>query len=135
MNSNHAHIVQSLEGGTGVFRKWSDQLLTYELDPVRHQNAVMDDLVKDLQAALELQKGERTLFLSDLRQLKKFKRDHQKFISAAMPRFAKVGAAVVKTPVSRILMNGFLLLFRPSIPARIFTDPDKAIVWLKKHES
>ncbi|HRE74351.1 MAG TPA: hypothetical protein PK637_14845 [Flavobacteriales bacterium] len=132
MIRNGFHIISTAQGGTGTFSKWSDGLLLYELEAGNDVHTTISDLEKDVSAAKSVQNGERSIFLSDIRQLRHLSRDKQQFISKQMPGFSTAAAALVASPLSRIVMNGFILLFRPDIPTRLFDDPEKAIEWLKK---
>ena len=41
-------------------------------------------------------------------------------------------AVITNNPVSRLLSNSYVKLFKPSYPSRIFPDEAKAVVWLKE---
>ena len=47
----------------------------------------------------------------------------------------KAGAIVVKNQFQKILANMFLNFSRPPIPARIFSDRETALAWLKEYKS
>lgn len=44
----------------------------------------------------------------------------------------KAGAIILDSSFTAVLGNFFLSVNKPNIPARLFTDTDKAIKWLKK---
>lgn len=44
----------------------------------------------------------------------------------------KAGAIMLDSSFTAVLANFFLSVNKPNIPARLFTDSDKAIQWLKK---
>jgi len=42
------------------------------------------------------------------------------------------GAIILDSPVASVLGNFFLLITKPSIPAKTFADKSKALMWLSK---
>lgn len=45
-------------------------------------------------------------------------------------RFVSAGAILINSPVQRIMANTFIIVYRPVIPTRFFTDYGRAIQWL-----
>lgn len=44
----------------------------------------------------------------------------------------KAGAIIIDSPFTAMLGNFLLSVNKPNIPARLFTDTDKAVQWLEK---
>lgn len=126
-----AQIVRVMEGGTGMFYLWSDGILSYKYDAAgKAINLRMLEL--DIKAIDGLREGEKIKFLSDLRGVSKFEPEHRKVISQHMGIAFVKAAALIDSPVSKVIMNIFMILNRPSIPSRIFNDMDSATLWLKQ---
>lgn len=120
-----------MQAPTGVFTKWSDGLLSYKMIPLGRY-ATEDDLAEDFKIINFIQKGAKSPFLGDLRDLDHFSGMQRKYVSDRMPLFSNRAAALVSSPLSRILVNTYQILNKPLIPSQAFTNEEKALKWLKQ---
>jgi Na+/H+ antiporter NhaA len=55
------------------------------------------------------------------------------FASEAATQYVKAGAIVVKGLIPQFVTQVFMKIDKPKVPSRIFTNADKAVVWLEKY--
>ena len=71
--------------------------------------------------------------LKQINSITKEARDHFS-MQDRTPGVTAIGM-LIKSPVSRIIGNFFLGLNKSTVPAKLFTDEEKAIAWLKQFSS
>jgi len=80
--------------------------------------------------------GRQYLALVDNRKVKSITQEARKhFASPEVNTVCKACAALIDSPVSRMIGNFFLKLNKPATPTRLFTAEEKAIAWLKAFNS
>jgi hypothetical protein len=69
----------------------------------------------------------------DLRKIKSMSKEARDHFSMR-GRTAKVNAIglLIKSPVSRVIGNFYMLFSKPSTPTKLFTEEKNAIAWLKQ---
>lgn len=82
---------------------------------------------------LDFQQGQVRHVLIDMTGLRSATREARGFMAKEGSEGIRAGALIISSPVSRIIGNIFLSLNRPLAPARLFTDWQLAIEWLKQH--
>lgn len=56
------------------------------------------------------------------------------FASETATQYVKAGAIVVKGLIPQFVTQVFMKIDKPKVPSRIFTNADKAAVWLEKYK-
>jgi hypothetical protein len=51
---------------------------------------------------------------------------------ALVDAFTALGLRITASPFGRMMGNVYLRVARPGVPARLFTDDDRAIAWLRE---
>jgi hypothetical protein len=69
--------------------------------------------------------------MTDIREMPPHGKDVRDYFANDASDSSCSNAILVSSSISRILANFFLSINKPSIPTRIFTDPDKASKWLE----
>lgn len=69
--------------------------------------------------------------LMDTRANYSWDKDAQEYI-ANNSGFRLATAIVTNNPVSRVISNSYIKLFKPEYPSKIFADEEKAVAWLKE---
>ncbi|OFY92100.1 MAG: hypothetical protein A3K10_03710 [Bacteroidetes bacterium RIFCSPLOWO2_12_FULL_31_6] len=98
-------------------------------------NAVVEltDAMENTSAVKELSEGKVYPMLVNLKEIKsitKEARDH--FAMQNRTPGVNAMALLIKSPSSTIIGNFFLGLHKSSVPAKLFTNEEKAITWLKQ---
>ncbi len=77
--------------------------------------------------------GEPLLAVSDFREIKKLSREVRNYFSSEeVTQMLKASALLIKPGLS-MMIGSFLLRFsNPNHPLKLFSNPDKAIAWLKE---
>jgi hypothetical protein len=94
----------------------------------------IEDAIENTAAVKAISKDHIYPMLVNLREIKsisKEARDHFSMQNRA-PGVAAI-AMFIKSPVSRIIGNFFLGLNRSVVPAKLFTNEEKAVAWLKQY--
>ena len=89
----------------------------------------LTDTRESLECIVKLSKGKRYPLLVDMRDIKSA--DYGARQEAATFEDAISLAALISSPVSRMIGNVFLTLYKIAYPIRLFTSEAEAIEWLK----
>jgi len=99
-----------------------------------------DKLVMDLEMAktivkerLELSNGKDYPVVLDLDKLSMTDKSVRDFMNKEGTEGIKAGAIVTKKLFVKHIMNFFLKVSKPDVPAKIFSDEKEAVKWLKKY--
>jgi hypothetical protein len=96
----------------------------------------LEDALENSQAVKEVSDGKVYPLLVNLKQINsitKEARDHFSMQNRS-PGVTAI-AMLIKSPVSKIIGNFFLGLNKSTVPAKLFTNEEKAIAWLKQFAS
>lgn len=116
----------------GTISKREDGILFFVPHP--HVNFCrLEYLKEDLAAYLEIQQGEVSPLLSDVRNLEVIGSKEKSFIIETAHQFTNAMAVWTDQPLSTFITNAFIQLYRPPVPLKLFTKPDEALKWLKKY--
>ncbi len=89
---------------------------------------------ENTEAVNAIYKGKQFPLLIDSRNIKsisKEARDH--FSLRNRESVVNAFAIIIYSPLSRIIGNFFMGLNKPRVPARLFTNEEEALAWLKKY--
>ncbi len=99
---------------------------------------ILEGVTVDLQQAklmneamLRLSDEEKFLVMIDARASYSWDKDAQEFI-ALNSDFRIATAVITSNPVTRLLTNSFVFIFKPVYPIKIFLEEEKAVEWLKE---
>ena len=90
---------------------------------------IAEECVKE---RMRITQGKSYPMLSDSRNVINFEKEARKFL-ALNENVANLnaGAILIENQLQKILGNFFLLIYKPSVPARLFTEKEKALAWLE----
>jgi hypothetical protein len=81
---------------------------------------------------LKLKDKETVPILVDLRNIKSISKEARAHFSMKGRKGAvNAMALIIKSPVSKVIGNFFILLDKPLVPTRLFTNESEALTWLK----
>jgi hypothetical protein len=79
-----------------------------------------------------LTNGERPPLLADIRKVKSLTREARKYLDNVTDSFSAL-ALLAGSPATQLMVNFFIGMSRPKVPTRMFTDEEKALIWLRRH--
>lgn len=82
---------------------------------------------------LDLQAGKTYPYVMHLNNLKVESKEVRMYMATEGTKGLSCGAFVVKNNRERILLNFFLMVDKPALPSRFFTNEADAIEWAKKY--
>ncbi len=93
----------------------------------------LDDAIENSKAVNSLYQGVKFPLLVDSRAVKSMSMEARKYLSVNN-RSTNISsfAVVVSSPLSRIVVNFFFKLQRTGVPARVFTNEQLAMDWLRQ---
>ena len=71
--------------------------------------------------------------LIDMRDLKSVSTEAREYMAAQGATGVKAGALLIGSQVTKMIANIFLLINKPKVPTKMFTDEKAAREWLKKY--
>ncbi len=80
---------------------------------------------------IRLAETDRFPVLIDARASYNWEKDAQEY-NATHSDFRLATAVMTNNPVSRLLTNTYVKIFKPNYPVKIFSDEEKAVLWLKE---
>lgn len=91
---------------------------------------IAEECVKE---RMRVTQGKSYPMLSDSRKVLNFEKEARKFL-ALNDNVANLnaGAILIENQLQKILGNFFLLINKPGVPARLFTEKEKALDWLER---
>lgn len=122
------------EVGNVYIKYWIENgILHGEYQPVKVEELSIVKEFVQLRVSLA---GEQSLpFLLDGRKVISMNKKSRDYLgSEESEKGITAGAILVGSSVTEIIGNFFLRLNKPRIPARVFTDKDKAIAWLESYK-
>ncbi|HEX8515266.1 MAG TPA: hypothetical protein VF868_03635 [Bacteroidia bacterium] len=129
--SQEKDVLSITHTASGTIYKRTDGILVFRQIPGR-DSVTLDELKEQLNAFLEIQKGEQTPLMVVAEKLKRLESEEKIFLSSTVDQFASKVAIVTTTPIPTFIFNIFLFLTRPAIPGRIFDSEKLAMEWLKR---
>lgn len=93
---------------------------------------ITEELARASLIALAAQtKGKRAPVLADIRKLKSMTRESRKVYGSSTEAVAAI-ALLAASATTQVIANFFIGLNRPSVPTQMFTDEEKALIWLRR---
>lgn len=124
-------ILRIIEIPHGTVELRSDDIITFRPNLATFKEYNLDVLSDLTDALVEISDGEPKPYLSDNRYITGFMgKKEQKFINENIARFATRCAIITKSPLVRILVNGYHMVFKPEIELKIFKTEADAVKWL-----
>lgn len=80
---------------------------------------------------MRISQGKKYPCIFDLRGLSSVTRDARHYLATEGSNLVIAGALLVKSNISKTIGNIFLTLNKPKVPAKIFTDRQSALKWVK----
>jgi hypothetical protein len=124
-------IQKEIRTALGVYKKRADGILVFEINP-SVKKIDIEALSEQLNIFLELQYGVPSPFIMISHEMNSLGAAEKKFIKETVSMFATSVAMVTQSPITNFIINLFIYLYQPPLPARLFDDEEKAIAWSKK---
>ena len=105
-----------------VHGKWADKI-EITLDIAKYSQ----------QERLVFTNGIAAPFLADIRGVRSVSKEAREYFSKEGTMFITAGAMIINSELTKALANFFLLINRPPIPMKLFTDETNAKEWLKQY--
>jgi hypothetical protein len=81
---------------------------------------------------LDFIENEKELLLADTRNLTGISKEAREFLGGEMGiKGIKSAAIMTNSPLSKTIANFFLLINKPKVPTKMFTNKKEAVKWLK----
>ena len=104
--------------------------------------AFADDLDVDIEIAkssvesrINFSKGISYPVLIDMKGVRSFTKETRDYMGKEGARLINAGALVVDSALTKMLVNLFLLINKPNVPTKLFTDEKEAKEWLQHFKS
>ena len=86
-----------------------------------------------VQARLSFSQGISYSCFVDMRGVKSATKEAGEYLANEGAKLITAGALLIHSPLTRALGNIFLLINKPNVPGKLFTDEREAIIWLKQY--
>lgn len=121
MNYTHfPHLKIKLNDGI-IFCEYEEKLLL-----------TLDMAKKMLADRLEFQQGVSYPIVIVLNGLKAADKETRKFTATEGIRGITMGAFIVKSTIEKVILNFFLSVEKPPVPAKAFTTEEDAVQWINE---
>jgi hypothetical protein len=108
------------------------------------ENLLCARYVKDLHMTLAIAKscvearllfsnGKKFALLIDMRGIKSATPEARKYMAGVGTILVKAGAMITGSLLNRTIGNIFLVIDKPAVPSKLFTDEQKARQWLQQY--
>ena len=92
----------------------------------------LSDAVENMEAVDKLRLGKKRLLFIDIREAKSTDAEGRRYYSRTeLGEHFSAGAFVIDSPLSRVIGSLFLGISKPPFPVMLFTEPEKALDWLR----
>ena len=86
---------------------------------------------ESIRTRMEMTRGQTLPILSDSRRVKDFTKDARQYLAKdENTMYISAGAIIISSQLQKILGNFFLLINRPNVPSKLFTNKEEALMWL-----
>jgi AmiR/NasT family two-component response regulator len=120
---------------SSISNEWFEMSYENSIIYVTYFAVVIDEnILKEINKSFYLlTNGVPSAILVDGRKVVEWTRDARKWqIENEDARQKKVVAMVIGSPVQKIILNFFMILNKPAVPIKIFTNKEDALDWLKR---
>ncbi len=115
----------------GVIELRSDNILTFRPDVVSFKDydlQVFEDL---LEVFIDLIDGTPRLYLCDNTYVTGLvNKEALAFMNEHFDSFATKAAMITHSPVTKVVLNGYNMIFKPKVTFKLFTSEKQAVKWL-----
>jgi len=133
MINKSEEIAEQKHSDVGILTLRKDGIITFQPQKGKTEHNVAAMKV-EFDIFVDWAKDDLKGFLCDNRNLKKFESDVKVYAQNNLHKFSDKLALIVQSGISSFLTNFFIHLNRPKIPVKTFTDPQKALEWLKEEQ-
>jgi hypothetical protein len=116
---------------SGKIYKRTDGILVLRQLPER-DNVTVDELKEQLEAFIEIQKGEKSPLLVVVDKLKKLENEEKRFLMSSVEKFSSKVSLVTKSPIPTFIFNVMFYLSNSPVPCKVFNNEEDALIWLSK---
>lgn len=96
-----------------------------------HQLHTLEHAIENTKMIAAIAGNVRRPFLIDMTKVKSMSKEAREYYAGPEPQKSITAVAIVtKSSVGKAVANFFLLLTKPAIPTRLFTQIDEAVEWL-----
>ncbi len=124
-------ILKVKEISHGVIELRSDNILTFRPDVVSFKDydlQVFEDL---LEVFIDLIDGTPRLYLCDNTYVTGLvNKEALAFMNEHFDSFATKAAMITHSPVTKVVLNGYNMIFKPKVTFKLFTSEKQAVKWL-----
>lgn len=100
-----------------------------------HQLHTLEHAIENTRVNAKLAAGIRRPFMIDMNKVKSMSREAREYYAGPEPEKIMTAMAILTTSaVGKVVANFFLMLTKPPIPTRMFTNFDEARTWLLQHK-
>lgn len=100
-----------------------------------HQLHTLDHAIENTRTNAKLVGSIKRPFLIDMNKVKSMSREAREYYAGPEPKKSITAVAILtSSSVGKAVANFFLLLTKPSVPTRMFTDFDEAKAWLLQYK-
>ncbi len=100
-----------------------------------HQLHTLEHAIENTKMNAKLAGGVRRPFLIDMNKVKSMSREAREYYAGPEPQKIITAVGILtNSSVGKAVANFFLLLTKPSVPTRMFTDFEEAKAWLLQHK-
>ena len=112
------------------WKMWIEDEIVYVRFLKEHYTEEMVD--EGIKGRLNITKGKEYLMFSDISKIKSSTREARQRMSGKDGGIGIIAVAIFsKSKVQEVIYNFFNVIYKASAPAKMFTDKNKAIEWLK----
>lgn len=126
---SHENILSNGKSINDHFEMWIEEGILHVV--VLTDSFTLDLAEECVRERMRITQGKSYPMLSDSRNVVNFEKEARKYL-ALNDNVANLnaGAILIKNQLQKILGNFFLLINKPDVPARLFTDKEEALAWL-----
>lgn len=98
-------------------------------------NVDLDIVKSSVESRINFSKGISYPLLIDMKGVRSFTKEAREYAGKEGIKLVKAGALVVDSALTKMLVNLFLLINKPNVPTKLFTDENEAKEWLQHFKS
>lgn len=119
---------------TGTGYTWLDKRGIIIAVANEHDLHTLKDAEENNKINTRLAQGIPRPFLIDMTKVRSMSREARAFYAGPEPAKALVAVAILtNSNIGNLVANFFILLTKPSLPTKLFTDTSEAIKWLSQY--
>ncbi len=124
-------ILKEKEIKYGVIELRSDNILTFRPDIATFKDYDIDVFKDLLEVFIDITDGKPRLYMCDNTYVTGIvNKEALEYMNEHFDCFATKAAMITKSPVTRIIVNGYNTIFNPKVKFKMFTSEEGAVKWL-----